>query len=75
MAMPPLRNMNADLSEGMTDGKYNKMVVDWDGPGPVNAATLRAREGLSDAWYSRHEEVVKVRPDGQTAHTPNYTYN
>lgn len=72
MAYPPSRSMNASLNEGATDGKYNKIVVDRDGPGVSHSLTNRTREDLNDVWYGRHEEAVKMRPDGKPVHTPNY---
>ncbi|MDX3260747.1 hypothetical protein PV336_16120 [Streptomyces sp. MI02-2A] len=64
--------MNAELSEGMTDGKYKKLVADRGGIGVTNSATLLSRTDLNDVWYGRHEAMVKDRPDGQTVPTPNY---
>jgi hypothetical protein len=72
MAYPTARSMNAELNEGATDGKYKKIVVDRGGLGVANSATVRARVDLSDVWYGRHEDLVKVRPDGQPVQTPNY---
>uniref|UniRef100_A0AAU3I6B7 Uncharacterized protein n=1 Tax=Streptomyces sp. NBC_01393 TaxID=2903851 RepID=A0AAU3I6B7_9ACTN len=64
--------MNAELNEGATDGKYKKLVADRGGLGVANSDTIRARVDLNDTWYGRHEDLVKVRPDGKAVHTPNY---
>lgn len=72
MAYAPSRSMNAELNEGATDGKYKKIVVDRGGLGVANSATVRHRVDLNDVWYGRHEDEVKVRPDGKAVHTPNY---
>lgn len=72
MAYAPSRSMNAELNEGATDGKYKKLVVDRGGLGVASSATVRHRVDLNDVWYGRHEEAVKMRPDGKPVHTPNY---
>jgi hypothetical protein len=64
--------MNAELSEGMTDGKYKKIITERGGPGVTDSLTARARVDLNDVWYGRHEDEVKIRPDGKPVHTPNY---
>lgn len=74
MAYPPLRNMNAELNEGATDGKYNKIVRDRSAPARhYDDETSLQREGLNDVWYARHETPLKRRPDGKPVHTPNFT--
>jgi hypothetical protein len=64
--------MNAELSEGMTDGKYKKIIAERGGIGVTDSLTSRTRVDLNDVWYGRHEEEIKVRPDGKPVHTPNY---
>ncbi|MFF1701278.1 hypothetical protein [Streptomyces sp. NPDC058252] len=64
--------MNAELSEGMTDGKYKKIVANRGGIGVTDSLTVRSRIDLHDVWYGRHEDEVKIRPDGKPVHTPNY---
>lgn len=73
MAYPPSRSMNAELNEGATDGKYNKIVRDRSAPASYFAdETTEQREGLNDVWYARHETPLKRRPDGKPVHTPNF---
>lgn len=74
MVYAPSRSMNAELNEGATDGKYKKLVVDRGGPGVTQSDTVRARVDLNDVWYGRHEDEVKIRPDGKTVTTPNYVH-
>lgn len=72
MAHATPRSMNAELNEGATDGKYKKIIVDRGGLGVTQSATTRARIDLNDVWYGRHEDEIKIRPDGQPVHTPNF---
>ena len=62
MAFPQSRSMNADLNEGMTDGKYKKIVQNRGGQ--VDPATHAARADLNDQWFGFTEKPVKVAPDG-----------
>jgi hypothetical protein len=64
--------MNAELSEGATDGKYKKIVANRGGIGVTDSLTVRTRVDLNDVWYGRHEDEVKIRPDGKPVHTPYY---
>jgi hypothetical protein len=64
--------MNAEMDEGATDGKYNKIVVDRGGEGATHSLTVRSRADLNDVYYSRHEAAIKMRPDGKPVRTPNY---
>lgn len=71
MAYAPHRSMNADLNEGMTDGKYKKVVQDRGGF--VEPTTYEDRKDLSTTWYGGiYEESNKIRPDGKVVRTPNY---
>ncbi len=71
MAYAPHRSMNAELSEGMTDGKYKKVVQNRGGF--VDPSAYADRRDLSDVWYGGiYEEPSKVRPDGEVVRTPNY---
>ena len=70
MATAPPRSVNAELSEGMTDGKYKKVVTDRGGF--VERATYLERQDLHDVWYGIHEEPEKVLPDARARHTPNF---
>lgn len=72
MTHAPSRSMNSELDEGMTDGKFKKIVVDRGGPGVADSLTVRTRADLNDVWYGRHEDAIKIRPDGKPVHTPNY---
>lgn len=71
MAYAPTRSMNAEISEGMTDGKYKKVVMNRGGI--VDAGTLRERADLDDRYYGIHEKQVKVTPDGLLHATPDYS--
>lgn len=63
------RSMNASLGEGMTDGKYKKVVNHRD---QAESTTQMSREDLKDVWFGIHEEQAKVRPDGKVVRTPNF---
>lgn len=70
MATAPSRSANAELSEGMTDGKYKKVVTDRGGF--VEHTTYLERQDLHDVWYGIHEESDKVLPDALSQRTPNF---
>lgn len=70
MVYPLSRSMNADLHEGMTDGKYKKVV--YDRGGIVETETWKSRADLLSAWYGIHEKQPKVAPDNVVAPTPDY---
>lgn len=70
MVYPVSRSMNADLSQGMTDGKYKK--VNQDRGGSVSPGTYESRAELNDNWYGIHEKQVKVTPDGLLHATPSF---
>jgi hypothetical protein len=69
MAYAPIRSANEALHEGMTDGKYRKVIADRGGF--PEAATYDSRSCLVDGWYGIHEDAVKVLPDGRLCRTPN----
>jgi hypothetical protein len=64
------RSMNAELSEGSTDGKYKKVVRDRGGI--IDPATAEARSHLDDEYFGFHEVNPKVAPDGLLHNTPDY---
>ena len=66
----PSRSANAELSEGMTDGKYKKVVTDRGGV--VEHTTHLERQDLHDTWYGIHEKYDKVLPDALPQATPNF---
>ena len=70
MSYAPSRSANADLNEGMTDGKYKKVITDRGGV--VERMTYLERQDLADVWHGIHEEPDKVLPDGLLQHTPNF---
>ena len=70
MATAPSRSVNAELSEGMTDGKYKKVVTDRGGF--AEHTTYLERQDLNDVWHGIHEEPDKVLPDARVRHTPNF---
>lgn len=69
MAYPTTRSMNADLVEGMTDGKFKKVVQN---RGQAERTTYQDRKALSDVYYGIHEVPVKTLPDGRTVRTPGF---
>ena len=73
MAYAPHRSMNAALSEGMTDGKYKKVVRDRGGF--VDVATEDSRRDLDDIWFGIHEKQVKMAPDNLLHATPQFEQN
>jgi len=68
MAYASPRSANAELHEGMTDGKYRKVVMDRGGL--VEPCTYDARMDLTDGFYGIHEEPLKMLPDGRHCRTP-----
>jgi hypothetical protein len=70
MAYAPHRSMNSDLAEGMTDGKYKKVVNNRGGF--INSLTNEDRELLSVYWYNINETPDKVLPDGSKRRTEQY---
>ncbi len=74
MAYAQPRSANAELDEGMTDGKYKKGITDRGGE--VENGTWRSRADLIGGFYGIHEAPEKVTPDGlvvrtrNTVHTP-----
>lgn len=73
MAVNQSRSMNAELAEGMSDGKYKK--ANTDRGGASSTGTLDTRRDLHPDTYDIVESPVKVLPDG-TAHvkTPDYVH-
>ena len=65
----PHRSANAELEEGMTDGKYRKVVMDRGGI--VEDSTWHSRCDLTDGWYGLHEAQEKMTPDNMRVRTPN----
>lgn len=70
MAVNSSRSQNAELAEGMSDGKYKKVVTDRGGV--VDPATYAERRDLSDAHFGIHEARTKVLGDGTVHVTPDY---
>lgn len=60
---PDPRSMNRDLMEGMSDGKYKKIIANRGGIVEKNLA-YASREDLSDTYYGIHEDDIKSLPDG-----------
>lgn len=63
------RSANSELDEGMTDGKYRKVVMDRGGE--VENLTYESRADLTDGWYGIHEAQEKMTPDGIRCRTVN----
>lgn len=72
MAYGSTRSMSAELSEGMTDGKYKKVVNNRGGV--VEGTTQKERHDLKDTYYGIHEVQIKDRPDAVTVTTPNFAH-
>jgi hypothetical protein len=70
MALPPSRDMYAELAEGMTDGDYKKVTRNRGGA--VEVGTYKSRRHLFDTYYGVHEVAVKDLPDGTSRPTPDY---
>lgn len=64
------RSMNAELAEGMSDGKYKKVVMDRGGR--VDPATYQDRRDLVDVHFGIHEARTKVLGDGTVRPTPDF---
>lgn len=62
MVYPVSRSMNADLAEGLTDGKYKKFAPNRGGV--VSGTTEKERADLEPLYYGFKEKVLKVAPDG-----------
>lgn len=71
MAYPKCRSMNRSLEEGMTDGRYKKVVTDRGG---VHEGELlhACREQLDSINYGINELKEKRFGDGTSGVTPNY---
>ncbi len=69
MAVNQSRSQNAELAEGMSDGKYKKIVVDRSN---AELTTYEDRATLDDTYYGIHELREKVLPDGSIHVTPSY---
>jgi hypothetical protein len=74
MAYPATRSMNQDLKEGMTDGKYKKIVQNRGGIVEKDVFYM-SREDLNDVFYGIHEDPVKSLQDGRTDRTENFVQN
>ena len=70
MGSPQFRSANAELAEGLTDGKYKKVIRNRGGV--VEATTHLARADLADVWFGIHEAPGKVDPDAHYKQTPNF---
>ena len=68
MAYAKPRARQANCREGMTDGKYRKVIMDRGGV--VEAATHASRADLTDGWYGIHEAQSKMTPDNMRVRTP-----
>lgn len=70
MAHAQPRSMNADLGEGLTDGKYKKVVNNRGGR--VESTTHTARKDLNDRYFGIHEQEYKAFQDGLVHGTPEF---
>jgi hypothetical protein len=69
MAQNTSRSMNADLAEGMSDGKYKKVVTDRGGN--ISPETAEDRRDLGSR-FDIAESRRKVLGDGTVHVTPDY---
>lgn len=75
MVYPAMRSMNADLEDGMSDGKYKKIVINRGGV-TEKELMYAGRMDLSDTYFGIHEIADKVLPDGTVDHdSAEYTPN
>lgn len=70
MTVNASRSQNAELAEGMSDGKYKKVVTDRGGR--VSPGTYDDRRDLADVHFGIHEARTKVLGDGSVHVTPDY---
>lgn len=70
MTYGPVRSANEALHEGLTDGKYKKVIQDRGGW--PEGTTYAARRDLDDRWYGIHEVQPKMSADGIDLPTPNF---
>jgi hypothetical protein len=71
MAYPKCRSMNRDLEEGMTDGRYKKVVTDRGGR-PEGELLYEIRGEMNSINYGINEYKEKEFGDGTRGVTPNY---
>lgn len=71
MTYGPVRSVNADLHEGLTDGSYKKVIQNRGGF-VDKSTTTRTRATLNDRYFGIHEAQMKTSPDGIQLPTPNY---
>ena len=64
------RSMNAELAEGMSDGKFKKIIADRGGV--VHPETYDDRRDLSSAHFDIAETKVKHLGDGTVHVTPDF---
>lgn len=69
MAVNTGRSQNAELAEGMSDGKYKKITQDRGGNASPETAENRRDLG---PYFGMHEKREKVLPDGTIHVTPDY---
>ena len=62
MVYPLSRSMNADLSEGMTDGEYKKYSPNRGGV--IEPTTRQTRSDLEAMYYGFQDKPIKVASDG-----------
>ncbi|MFE9834086.1 hypothetical protein ACFYP4_02885 [Streptomyces sp. NPDC005551] len=64
MALPPLRSMNGELNEGMTDGSHKKVTRNRGGF--VEQTTPETRRAIDDRYLNITEAYDATMPDGTT---------
>jgi hypothetical protein len=69
VAVNQSRSQNAELAEGMSDGKYKKVVVDRSN---AELTFWKDRADLNDTYYGIHEAREKALPDGTIHVTPSF---
>lgn len=62
MALPPLRSMNGELAEGMSDGAHKKVTTNRGGF--VEQTTPELREEINSAYLNIDERSYGTSPDG-----------
>lgn len=70
MAVNNTGSMNSALAEGMSDGKFKKVITDRGGV--CDGAAYADRAQLDDLYYGIHEARTKILPDGTSHSTPDF---
>ncbi|MFI0265695.1 hypothetical protein [Streptomyces luteogriseus] len=75
MALPPLRSMNGELAEGMSDGTVKKVTQNRGGF--VEQTTPAVRNEINDQYLNITPDNYATSPDGTRRYTrgTRHVYN